>query len=875
VRHACASICSPAFATDRQQSSTNNEIGYTMNVQPVVPFSIGDDWNLISRTILPILYQKDVLPGADQSGLGDTVQSLFLSPIRGLEELVDEAEENGSRVPTERLFADSDGNRVVDRFPRSVRANGRSKITASCGSKATRSGATPRLHAKCRAHPGAQPVRWPPTHHHRKENRMTLTLGTRLPLLAALSILIGGSPVFAQDDDSGLMDPSGREVRHFDSKGKAPSKFTIELQNGLRKSLPFDDRRDFEEAKRGFIAAPADKQILADDGHVAWDIGSYDFLLQGKDFDSIHPSLQRQAILNMAYGLYEVVPGKIWQVRGFDLSNISFIKGKTGWIVFDPLVSKETARAALSLANEKLGKRPVVAVVYSHSHIDHYGGVRGVIDEADVKAGKVQIIAPAGFMEHAIAENVDAGTAMIRRSFFQYGLLLPRSPFGHVDQSIGKNTSSGNNGLIQPTRLITKSFETLAVDGVAMEFQNTPGTEAPAEMNTWFPDMKAFWAAENITGTIHNIYTLRGALVRDPLAWSKHINAALYRYGRTAEVMFAAHSWPRWGKDRIQEVMRTQRDVYAHLNNDVLHRANNGVTINEIHNVYRLPASLQSNWAAHSYHGSEAHNSRAVINRYLGYWDGNPATLIPLSPKDSAPLYVEMMGGAGKILSKGRELHGQGRYLEAVEILNKLVYAEPSNTVAKDLLADVYEQIGYQKESPSVRNSFLAAAYELRHGVPTGQTAKATSPDTIRGMTTGLWLNFLGISVDSEKAEGMEFTINLVTPDNGEKYVVEMSNSVLTNIQGVQAEKSDLTVTLDRADLEEVMGGKTTFDELLADGKARFDGDRKPFDQLRSVITQFDPLFELVPGTAVPANEVAPAPKDPFEALEPANTSGG
>lgn len=517
---------------------------------------------------------------------------------------------------------------------------------------------------------------------------------------AGLASAAGGGAIVTAD-------PS----KHFDPKGKEPSTFTIELQNGLRKTLPFQDKRDFEEARKGFIAAPTYKQIMAEAGNVAWDMGSYQFLLEGKDFNSVNPSLQRQAILNMAYGLYEVLPDKIYQVRGFDLANITFIKGDTGWIIFDPLTAKETAKAALEFINEKLGKRPVVAVVYSHSHLDHYGGVRGVIDEADVKSGKVQVIAPVGFMQHAVTENVYAGTAMMRRAFFQYGILLPRSPYGHVDQSIGKNTAAGNTGLIEPTRFVEKDFEELVVDGVRMEFQNTPGTEAPAEMNTWFPDLKAFWAAENITGTIHNIYTLRGALVRDALAWSKNINVAVYRYGQTAEVMFAAHSWPRFGNERILEIMSTQRDGYANLNNEVLHQANKGVTINEIQNVYKLPKSLQNQWAAHSYHGSEEHNSRAVINRYLGYWDANPATLIPLSPKDSAPLYVEMMGGARKIMAKGEQLIAQGKYREAVEILNKLVYAEPKNQAAKDLLADAYEQIGYQKESPSVRNSFLAGAY--------------------------------------------------------------------------------------------------------------------------------------------------------------------
>lgn len=663
--------------------------------------------------------------------------------------------------------------------------------------------------------------------------------------------------------------------KHFDPKGKMPSTFTIELQKGLRQTLPFQDQRDFEEAKKGFIAAPPYKQIMAEAGNVAWDMGSYDFLLNSFDsvFDSIHPSLQRQAVLNMAYGLYEVLPDKIYQVRGFDLANMTIIKGDTGWILFDVLTCKETAKAALEFVNEKLGQRPVVTVVYSHSHTDHYGGVRGVVDEADVKSGKVQIIAPVGFMEYAIAENVYAGNAMNRRLFFQYGVLLPRSPFGHVDQSIGKNTAVGNTGLIEPTRYIEQDFEELTIDGVKMVFQNTPDTEAPAEMNTYFPEFKAFWAAENITGTIHNIYTLRGALVRDPLAWSKHINDALYRFGQEAEFMFASHSWPRWGNDRIQEVMRAQRDVYANLNNQVLHYANQGVTINEVHNVYKLPKSLQEQWAAHSYHGSEEHNSRAVINRYLGYWDANPATLIPLSPRDSAPLYVEMMGGAEKIMAKGKELYDQGKYREAIEILNKLVYAEPNNEAAKDLLADVFEQIGYQKESPSLRNSFLAAAYELRSGMPSGVSAKSSGPDTIRGMSTDLWLDFIGIRMDSNKAEGMKFTINLVTPDNGEQFVVEMSNSTLTNIKGQQAKNPELTITVNRSDLESVMGGAATFDDLIAAGKAKFEGDRQPFDQLKGILIQFTPDFEMVPGTKA-ANPTTPTLK-PFEQPESADSSGG
>ena len=635
---------------------------------------------------------------------------------------------------------------------------------------------------------------------------------------------------------------------HFHPKGKMPSTYTVELQKKLRETLPFQDKQDFEEQKKGFIAAPDYKQIMAEAGHVAWDMGRYEFLLEGKDFDSIHPSLQRQAVLNMNYGLYEVIPG-IYQVRGYDLANISFIKSKTGWIVFDPLTAKETARAALDFINEKLGKRPVVAVVYSHSHADHFGGVRGVVEEADVRSGKVKIIAPVGFMDHAVSENVYAGNAMSRRLFYQYGVLLPASPFGHVDQSIGKNVAAGNLGLIEPNVIIEDYIEELTIDGVKMVFQNTPGTEAPAEMNTYFPDLKAFWSAENICATIHNIYTLRGALIRDALEWSRQINEALYRFGQEAEVMFASHSWPRWGNDRIQEVMRGQRDMYAHLNNQVLHLANQGVTINQIHNVYEVPKSMRQQWYACGYHGSFEHNSRGVLNRYLGYWDANPTTLIPLSPEDSAPLYVEMMGGSYKIMAKAQELYDEGKYRHAQEILNKLVYAEPQNQAAKDLLADAFEQFGYQQESPSVRNSFLAAALELRSGIPSGASPKTAGPDMIRAMTTGLFLDFLGIRVDSKKAEGMVFKINIDTPDNGEQFVLEMSNATLTNIKGHQADDADLNITINRSDLETVMMGAATFDKQIESGKAKLEGNKEVYKHLKTTLVHFELGFEIMPGT--------------------------
>ncbi len=647
----------------------------------------------------------------------------------------------------------------------------------------------------------------------------------------------------------GLISTLAVAQEHFNPKGRAASSHTSELQSELRESLPFADERDFEESQRGFIAEPGSRRILGASGNVVWDMGRYDFLLNGQDFDSIHPSLQRQARLNMNFGLYEVVPDFLYQVRGFDLANMTLVRGETGWILFDVLLTNETAAAVLALANEHVAELPVKAVVYSHSHIDHFGGVRGVVDEASVARGEVEIIAPSGFMEEAIAENVYAGNAMSRRAGFQYGRVMPSSPFGQVDSAIGKGLAAGTTGLIAPTLVIQQDFEEHVIDGVSLVFHNTPGTEAPAEMNTWFPEQKVFWAAENITATIHNVYTLRGALVRDALAWSKQINEALYRFGREAEVLVSSHNWPRWGNERIQEVMRAQRDAYANLNNQVLHLANQGVTINEIHNEYRVPQSLQEQWNVRQYHGSEFHNARAVLNRYLGYWDGNPATLAPLSPADSAPLFVEMMGGADAILSRAGELHQAGQYRLAMEILNKLVYAEPANQPAKDMLAAVFEQLGYQYESASMRNVFLSAAQELRNGAPRIPAARGTSPSLARAMTTEQWWDGVAIRIDSGLADGMEFVINFVTPDTGQQFVVEMSGGTLTTIEGYQAEAANATIRIERSDLDTVIMGQTNLPALLQSGVGSVDGDPGVLLQLAAALVQFDPGFEVMPGT--------------------------
>ncbi|WP_113921990.1 alkyl/aryl-sulfatase [Cognataquiflexum aquatile] len=635
---------------------------------------------------------------------------------------------------------------------------------------------------------------------------------------------------------------------HFDAKGKGPSKHTLAIWENWKKTLPFEDKRDFEEAQKGFIAAPDFRQIKNAEGRVIWDIGRYDFLLKEQDYQTIHPSLQRIATLNMGYGLYKVSDG-IYQVRGFDLSNMTLVEGKTGWILIDVLTTKETSAAALKFANEQLGERPVRAVIYSHTHADHFGGIRGVVNEEDVIAGKVKIIAPEGFMNFAVSENVIAGNAMNRRLFYQYGVLLPVSPYGHVDQALAKNVSSGTLGLIAPTISIRKPVEELVVDGLRMIFHNTPNTEAPVEMNTYIPEKKALWMAENVTATIHNIYTLRGALVRDALTWSKKISEALYMFGEEADVMFASHHWPRWGNERVQEVLRAQRDTYGHIHNTVLNLANQGVTVNEVHNVYEVPASLQKQWSVRSYHGSVEHNSRAIINRYLGYWDANPLTLIPMPERESAPLFVEMMGGSGPIIEKGKELFEEGKYKHAAELLNKLVFAEPENQEAKDLLADCYEQIGYQQESTSVRNSFLAGAYELRNGIPGGEMPKSVTPDIIRAMSTETWLDFLGVKLNSKKAEGINFKMNIITPDNNEKFLVELSNSTLSNLKGFTAKNADLTLTLNRTDLNLAMMGVKTFEDLLKEGKAKVEGNPQILAQLVGMLDEFDPRFEILPGT--------------------------
>ncbi|WP_425318030.1 alkyl/aryl-sulfatase [Pseudomonas nitroreducens] len=627
---------------------------------------------------------------------------------------------------------------------------------------------------------------------------------------------------------------------------KPPTSFTEAAQEQVRQTLPFSDRADFDRVEKGLIKRPDNLVIKNDDGSVAWQLGDYDFIKAAKDLGSVNPSLMRQAQLNLSYGLFKVTDG-IYQVRGYDLANTTFIEGKTGWIVIDTLTTPATSKAAYALVSQELGQKPIRAIIYSHAHVDHFGGVKGLVSQEQVDKGEVQIIAPKGFMEAAIKENVMAGNAMIRRATYQYGTVLPKGPQGQVDMAIGKGVAHGPLSIIAPTKLIEGELQDLEIDGVPFTFQNTPGTESPAEMNVWLPQQKALLMAENVTATLHNLYTLRGAETRDPLGWSKYINEALHRFGDKAEVMFAVHNWPRWGHEDIVRTLEKQRDMYGYLNDQTLYLANNGVTINQIHERLKVPPELANEWFNRGYHGSVSHNVRAVVNKYLGYYDSNPATLNPLAPEDSAKKYVEFMGGADHLLQMAKASFDKGEYRWVVEVVNKLVFADPTNQAARNLQADALEQLGYQAENAGWRNSYLVAAQELRNGVPRNlPSLRVSNPDALAAMDTGLLFDYLGVRMNAQKAEGEDFSINLVLPDKNEQYLLELKNSHLNNIKGVQSESAGQTVTIDRADLNRLMLKEVSPVRLVFEGKLKSSGNPLLLAKLFGMLDDFDFWFDIV-----------------------------
>ena len=498
---------------------------------------------------------------------------------------------------------------------------------------------------------------------------------------------------------------------------KPASPSTEELQRAVFTTVDTASTSDFERATRGMIAPGAPRQVPGRFGQVLWDLDAYVFLDDAETVEppsTVNPSLWRQGRLNNIAGLFEVTP-RIFQVRGMDISNVTFISGESGWIIIDPLTSEETARAALNMVNEHLGERPVRAVIYTHSHTDHFGGVRGVVVDGDVANGRVPVIAPVGFLDAAVSENVLAGTVMIRRAMYMYGVLLPKDPQGHVDTGLGKGMPGlPSVALIAPTHEITTTGEELTVDGVRLVFQLTPGTEAPAEMNIFVPEERALCVAENCTANQHNVYTLRGAQVRDALMWSKYIDQSLELYADRCDVLFASHHWPRWGQSDLSQYLASQRDAYRYVHDQTLRLANHGRTMNEIAEELELPAGLGDEFFNHGYYGTLSHNAKAVYQRYLGWFDGNPAHLNPHPPVEAAQRYVSYMGGADAVLDRARLSFAEGDYRWVVEVVNHVVFADPENEPARLLQADALEQLGYQSESGPWRDFYLSGAMELR-----------------------------------------------------------------------------------------------------------------------------------------------------------------
>jgi alkyl sulfatase BDS1-like metallo-beta-lactamase superfamily hydrolase len=632
---------------------------------------------------------------------------------------------------------------------------------------------------------------------------------------------------------------------------------TAALNRAVLESLPFADSQDFDDAGRGFLATLPDVEIKNDQGRIVWSLRDYAFLADEQAPPTVNPSLWRQARLNMHHGLFQVTD-RIYQIRGFDISNMTLIEGDRGVIVIDPLISTEVARAGLALYRQIRGDRPVTAVVYSHSHTDHHGGVRGAVDEADVSAGRVPIWAPDRFMEEIVSENVLAGTAMIRRAQFQFGATLPKGPRGQVDAGLGKVTSRGTVTLIPPTRIIEQPIEEHRIDGIDFVFQLTPETEAPAEMHMFHPGLRALNLAENATHNLHNTYPIRGAQARDANAWAKYLNIALDRFGRDADVAFAQHHWPVWGNGRVLDFLARQRDLYKYLHDQTVRLMNHGWKAVEIAERLTLPKSLADTWHVRGYYGTLSHNAKAVYQRYLGWYDANPANLNPLPPIERGRKYVEYMGGADAVIRRAREDFAKGEFRFVAEAMSHVVFADPANTEARGLGADALEQLGYAAESATWRNAYLLGALELRRGVPATAARAPISPDVVRAMSLDLFFDYLGIRLDGEKADGRRIVINWVFADLGRHYVMNLENCALTCLADRQSDSPDATVTLQRAVLNRLVLREVSFADAVAQGQARIDGDAAKVAELFGLLDDFSLMFEVIEPRREP--RAAPGP---------------
>jgi linear primary-alkylsulfatase len=612
-------------------------------------------------------------------------------------------------------------------------------------------------------------------------------------------------------------------------------------------SLPFEDRRDFDEAARGFVAPLPDEGVIRrENGDVVWDLSRFAFVGQGAAApETVNPSLWRQSQLVVQGGLYEVVEG-LYQVRSADLSNLTIAEGPDGLVVFDPLISVETARAALELYYAHRPRRPVVAVVHSHSHVDHFGGVRGIVDQSDVDSGKVKIVAPVGFLEAASSENVMCGNVMLRRATYMYGNLLPADSKGQVGAGLGVTTSNGTVTLIPPTHLVTETGQRMQLGGLDFEFMLAPDSEAPAEMHWFVEQFKAVTAAENCCHTMHNTYSLRGTRIRDPLAWSKYLDQTIALWGDRADVMYGMHHWPVWGRERVREILAMGRDGYRFINDETLRLANHGLTPVEIAEELQFPSGLDRHWAMRGYYGSLNHNVKATYVNYLGWFDGNPANLHVHPPEAAASRYVEFMGGADEVLAKARRAYDAGDYRWVAEVVNHVVFADPENTEARALQADALEQLGYQSESGPWRNFYLTGAKELREGVAQLPVPASAGPDSVRAMTLDLVFDYLGVQLNGPRAAERDLSFNFVFPDLAETHAVVVSNGALSHREGRQLDDADVTVTLPRTLLDEILLGQASVEGAIAAGTMIVDGDAGALQTLLGLLDRFEFWFDIV-----------------------------
>ncbi|MBJ9340432.1 MBL fold metallo-hydrolase [Citrobacter freundii] len=621
---------------------------------------------------------------------------------------------------------------------------------------------------------------------------------------------------------------------------------TKSANDALYGQLPFTDKTDFMNAHKGFIAPLPSELIKGKQGNVVWDPQQYAFIKEGeKAPDTVNPSLWRQSQLINIGGLFQVTDG-VYQIRNLDLSNMTIMEGKEGITVIDPLVSAETAKVGMDLYYKNRGKRPVVAVIYTHSHVDHYGGVRGVIDEADVKSGKVKVYAPAGFMKEAVSENIMAGNAMSRRASYMYGNLLKPDAKGQVGAGLGTTTSAGTVTLIEPTNYITHTGQKEVIDGLTYDFMMAPGSEAPSEMLWYVEEKGMIEAAEDVTHTLHNTYSLRGAKIRDPLAWSKYINDVIGRWGGKANIIIAQHHWPTWGNENVVKLMKSQRDMYRYINDQTLRMANQGLTRDEIAANFKLPSGLEKSWASRGYYGSVSHDVKATYVFYLGWFNGNPATLNELPPVDAAKKYVDYMGGADAIMQKAKTDYAQGNYRWVAQVTNNIVFADPSNKDARNLEADALEQMGYQAESGPWRNFYLTGAQELRNGVVKGATPNTASPDTVKAMSPEMFFDYLAVHINGEKAANAQAVFNVDLGADGGKYKLELENGVLNHSADAQASNADASITLNRATLNKIILKEESLKQAEEKGDVQISGNHAKLDEFLGYLDSFDFWFNMV-----------------------------